>query len=1197
MPQLDFTSLTSFFDVAITDNVDFNTGVNTPFSYTWTSTNLYDITAFGYLGDFTPGLAGTVNGIYVTDGSSSFSVLGLDAPLTNFIDSTNDTLNHEKFWDSVLAGESEMLMPLAPSALHMMGDFVRVATGQTRTGAKDTFTGAQNTPSTGGTIVGDALDVNAGGTLHGGADRFTNVSIAELIGDVGGMSSANTNSGTVYGGDDVFFAEATQPDFTSLYFNQIIGDVKTTGDGGTSYGGDDVIRLLNATSLAQAVGDNLTVMAGTSTTGGDDLFEIGRTGADRYLTSISILVGDVANMSVSAGAASTVTGGDDKIFLDGVNGSSVNGDFYSLYHQVSAYVEGGDDLIVLEDTYYEHDPEFGPSSLSVITGDAYNINLSGGGLVSGDDTIRTTNVSSSIIVGDVQFVGINGSALMTLGSDVIEVMDGRTNYGFLPSVISGDLQTGSISSNGIFTFGHDSITVVSERAPQTSLYLYGDAEGLSVMTTGTQELLFGDDSLVYTGNDGIVASGDASVSGSVDGGDLIVRSGSDYIKTGAGNDILRGDADVNSTSLISGSITQYGGNDTLDGGLGNDSLIGGLGLDTASFASVAQAVTVFLDGIGGGPINAVGQGSDTFDGIENVIGSSRDDLIVGDGSDNVIEGGAGADNLVGNGGIDTLSYASSTGFVNVSIETGYVGGGSGSHAIGDTFLNGAGQTSFRNLIGSEHDDILNGDDFDNYIFGGDGDDYLRGRGQQTTTAGGGDTLDGGEGSDWVDYADNATNINVSLATGFANGGPNTDALGDVFISIENIRGTNFGDRMTGDANDNIFEGRSGNDTLIGGAGSDTADYMSSGSFVNVSLLSGFAGGGASSHAIGDTFTSIENLYGSAFGDILNGDNGNNILRGRAGGDTLNGNGGIDTADYTDSAGSVNVSLLSGFAGGGAGSHAIGDTFSSIENLIGSRFGDILNGDNGNNLLEGKLGADVLRGNGGIDTATYASSSEGVNVSLATNFTLGGDAAGDTFDSIENVTGSAFNDVLSGDTADNVLSGMAGNDILRGRLGADTLDGGADRDVADYADASGAVNVSLNTGFTAGAHAAGDIFVSIEGLTGSAFNDRLTGDAGDNILKGGAGNDTLVGLGGSDDFIFGAGFGNDTITDFQDGSDMLIFAGNAQINDVSDLNISTVGADALVEDGFGNSILIEGAAGDISGADMIFDVTGDLEPFL
>ena len=69
------------------------------------------------------------------------------------------------------------------------------------------------------------------------------------------------------------------------------------------------------------------------------------------------------------------------------------------------------------------------------------------------------------------------------------------------------------------------------------------------------------------------------------------------------------------------------------------------------------------------------------------------------------------------------------------------------------------------------------------------------------------------------------------------------------------------------------------------------------------------------------------------------------------------------ADYTGSGAGVTVDLT---GGSGSGGDAQGDVLSSIENLVGSSFGDILYGDGGVNSLYGGDGIDALQGGAGAD---------------------------------------------------------------------------------------------------------------------------------------------------------------------------------------------------------------------------------------
>ena len=337
---------------------------------------------------------------------------------------------------------------------------------------------------------------------------------------------------------------------------------------------------------------------------------------------------------------------------------------------------------------------------------------------------------------------------------------------------------------------------------------------------------------------------------------------------------------------------------------------------------------------------------------------------------------------------------------------------------------------------------------------------------------------------------------------------------DNFVYFKNTgtTGNTAGNRLEGSAGDDMLHGGPGNDTLYGGEGDDllqggpgadnlnggpgqdTATYADSPAGVTVHLHRVYASGG---DAAGDTFddiftpavidedgdiiydiiTTIENLTGSAFDDNLAGDPRGNVLAGGDGNDILD----------------------------------------------GRQDNDTLYGGEGDDLLQGGPGADNLNGGPGQDTATYADSPAGVTVHLHRVYASGGDAAGDTFDdiftpavidedgdiiydiitTIENLTGSAFDDNLAGDPRGNVLAGGDGNDILDGRQDNDTLYGGWGHDQ----------------------------------LFGGAGNDTLYGGEGDDRLVGGAGNDLLIGGPGSDVYVFEPG-DDDIVIGFTNGEDKL-----------------------------------------------------------
>jgi Ca2+-binding RTX toxin-like protein len=177
--------------------------------------------------------------------------------------------------------------------------------------------------------------------------------------------------------------------------------------------------------------------------------------------------------------------------------------------------------------------------------------------------------------------------------------------------------------------------------------------------------------------------------------------------------------------------------------------------------------------------------------------------------------------------------------------------------------------------------------------------------------------------------------------------------------------------------------------------------------------------------------------------------------------------------------------------------------------------DWIHGLNGNDILQGGEGADYLFGGNGQDTANYGDSPVGVYVNLQTTEGHFGTAEGDHLYSIENVTGSWFNDGLDGNDYDNVLSGGVGDDGLEGNGGADILNGGWGRDTANYSHSPAGVTVSLLWHSASGGDAKGDQLISIEDIIGSEYDDGLFGDNGANGLSGQVGNDTVLGFGGND----------------------------------------------------------------------------------
>ena len=633
-------------------------------------------------------------------------------------------------------------------------------------------------------------------------------------------------------------------------------------------------------------------------------------------------------------------------------------------------------------------------------------------------------------------------------------------------------------------------------------------------------------------------AGDDTLKG--DGGDdmLVGGPGADKFFGGAGSDMIY--ADTNDT-LIVGGISNSDGT----GQMANDAATmdmdesGEMGaMDTLSFAKLTgkDGVNVTVnqdDGTGATALTGTTVITANIKGIENLIGTSEVDSLTGDGGNNTIEGCEGGDTLSGGASEDTLSYASSDSLVSVTL-LGTAGDTSPAARVARGDARGDSATNFENVRGSAYDDDLTGDVNTNKLWGMDGDDELvGGDGADTIEGGAGaDELDGDNGNvsgqtrstdDVLSYASSSAGVSVNLAARSASGG---HAQGDAIVSFESDDGDN--DATT---------------TAIAATLTDAASK----SGTEVSTFEDLTGSKHDDTLTGDYRMNV--LSGGGGDDTLKGGGGVDHLVGGPGADTLDGGSStlpddantadvdeskmqhIDWAVYRSAMEGVKVNLSTGK---GEGGEAMGDTLRNIELVWGSTKDD---------TFIASEEADYIHGDAGEDTISYEESGSGVTVNLATNsqqafdtavasdsttmpslFYLGGGASGsalgtaiamgdhdsnaatpdindgidntavgDYIGSIENLTGSAHGDSLTGDTGPNVLKGMGGDDTLTG--GAETTGG--------------------------------------DKLYGGAGDDTLTGEGGNDTLNGGAGDDNLNGGGGNDVFVFSPddGGGVDVIESF------------------------------------------------------------------
>jgi serralysin len=532
------------------------------------------------------------------------------------------------------------------------------------------------------------------------------------------------------------------------------------------------------------------------------------------------------------------------------------------------------------------------------------------------------------------------------------------------------------------------------------------------------------------------------------------------------------------------------------------------------------------------------------------------------------------------GGIDTIAY---NGNLDVRIDLnaaslayGNDGGGAVSIA-GTTNLNGnqhpdalsntsgssngftiANGVTIENATGGTRDDILIGNGVSNRLNGNAGNDALYGNGGSDTLIGGSgiDYIVGGDGFDTVSYETSGEGVAVDLGLGKYLYG---DAQNDTLVSIEDVRGSAFDDDLRGGEGSNYLYGGGGNDRLYANDSNDA--------------LSGEAGDDYGSAAI--------NTY-------FNGGTGYDV---------------IDFSATTDDFASFD--LISGARGG----TATGVTVAEVEQfngetgndtmldndeshtLVGLGGNDNLQGRGGGDTLIGGAGADNLDGGDGFDKIDYSSSGAGVQVDLSLGKVSGGDAQGDTIVSIEDVTGSGFNDDIRGNDVSNVLTGGDGNDNIDGNAGFDyvfggngddtitagvgadleSIEGGAGYDTV-YLTGTG-VNLNLPTMNTPSFFSGG--FASIERFFGTTGGDVMTGDGADNTFIGGAGIDVLNGGNGND--ILEGGADNDFIYG-DDGIDTVVWS-------------AATGAIIATLDAFGSATTANVAGIGIDGISSIENVVG------
>ncbi|GBE72959.1 hypothetical protein myaer87_01860 [Microcystis aeruginosa NIES-87] len=352
----------------------------------------------------------------------------------------------------------------------------------------------------------------------------------------------------------------------------------------------------------------------------------------------------------------------------------------------------------------------------------------------------------------------------------------------------------------------------------------------------------------------------------------------------------------------------------------------------------------------------------------------------------------------------------------------------------------------------------------------------------------------------------ATTGTVTFAVGLSTATVTIDPTADTIVEADEtviltlISGTGYtldaATTATGTITNNDFIGTSGNnilngttdaDVLMGLAGNDTYTVDNTGDIVTENLNEGTDTVQASiSYTLTDnvenlTLTGTANLNGTGnnLNNILTGNSGNNILTGLAGNDSLDGKAGTDTMI------------------GGLGN----DTY-TVDNT-----GDIVT----ENLNEG---TDTVQA-----SISYTLTDNVENLTLTGTANLNG-------------TGNNLNNILTGNSGNNILTGNEGNDTLNGAAGIDTLIGGLGNDTYQVDTTNDTITELANQGSDTIQSSVTYSIANLDNIenltltgntainaTGNTANNLIVGNSGNNQINGGAGIDTLTGGNGADIFIF------------------------------------------------------------------------------
>lgn len=466
------------------------------------------------------------------------------------------------------------------------------------------------------------------------------------------------------------------------------------------------------------------------------------------------------------------------------------------------------------------------------------------------------------------------------------------------------------------------------------------------------------------------------------------------------------------------------------------------------------------------------------------------------------------------------------------------------------------------LSGAAGDDSIVGGDGNDELFGGAGSDTLiGGSGNDVLNGGAGrDRLDGGAGTrDRVTYSDATAAVRADLLAPSTNRG---DALGDVFIGIEDLQGSAFNDTLLGDNLGNVLSALSGDDLLYGLAGNDTI----------------FGGSGN------------DRIFGMMDSDLVYGGDGDDQIDGHTGNDVMYGGNGNDV---------IVVTMGNNQLFGGEGNDLLFGAFEA-DSLYGEAGDDSLDGGSGDDALWGGDGADTIQGNWGRDRISGGAGNDSIDGSQGEDTIYGGHGSDTALGGSESdlIYGGSGNDTLYGGDGDDNLNGWSGNDLVWGGNGSDVVSGASGHDTLYGGEGNDRLDGSSGNDFIWGGNGNDEILGGSgnDRLYGDGDNDTLWGFEGNDLLYGRTGNDRLIGHIGNDSLWGGEGADTfvfyptsssqrDVIQDFEQGIDRIELP--RSVGSYSTLSIRNVSGGTEVTTGNLTIFIVGHTASSMDASDLLF----------